>query len=383
MKQISSDLKILSTTIEVLRFPLALAVIFIHMGPSVVNLIDAKFSLFTHEGLYNLIGIVFSHVLTHIAVPCFFLISGFLFFLNFRKWSWLEYRKKMKSRLTTLFIPYILWNVTPWLLAIIKKGVKAVYDNSMVGQLRQYVIDCNFNILYDCNQWGGERTNWLGKHLLMTGPYDFPLWVLRDLIFMSVLTPIIYYLVKRLKLWYIVVLFMAYISRIWILIPGLHITACFYFSLGAFLSLNRINIISSIHKFRYIIVPLSIILFILCVIYDGMNTVMGQNIYPFFIFTTVFSVFYIVALVVEKYDIKPNKLLVSSCFFIYAFHALSLPGIGSPLSLCTRVLNTLFPDFLIANYLIVPFVTAVVCILIMQIGKKILPGVTKWYAGNR
>lgn len=382
MKQISSDLKILSTTIEVLRFPLALAVIFIHMGPSVVNLIDAKFSLFTHEGLYNLIGIVFSHVLTHIAVPCFFLISGFLFFLNFRKWSWLEYRRKMKSRLTTLFIPYMLWNVTPWLLAIIRIGVKNALGSNTFTQLGEYLTDYNINVLYNCHQWSGS-TNWLGKHLFMTAPYDLPLWFLRDLIFMSILTPIIFFFIKRLKLLYIVVLFLAYISRIWILIPGLTITACFYFSLGAFLSLNSINIISFVHKFRYIFVPLSVVLFILCVVYDGINTTVGQNIFPFFIFTTVFSVFYIVAFAVKKYDIKPNKLLVSSCFLIYAFHALSLPVIISPLSLCTRVLNTLFPKFPIANYLIVPFVTALVCILIMQIGKMILPGVTKWYTGNR
>lgn len=79
MKQFSKEGNILSNTIDVLRFPLAIAVIFIHMNPNVVNLIDADFSLFSNKGLFNLLGITLSHVLTSIAVPCFFFISGLLF----------------------------------------------------------------------------------------------------------------------------------------------------------------------------------------------------------------------------------------------------------------------------------------------------------------
>ena len=77
--------ELLSSTIDLLRFPLAIMVIFTHMNPHVINLIDADFSLFSGHGIYNIVGIVGSHVLTHIAVPTFFLISGFLFFNNFKK----------------------------------------------------------------------------------------------------------------------------------------------------------------------------------------------------------------------------------------------------------------------------------------------------------
>lgn len=382
MKQISNDSKILSSAIEVLRFPLAVGVIFIHMEPSVVNLVDAKYSLLSHEGLFNLLGITLSHVLTHIAVPCFFLISGLLFFLNIKEWNWTEYRRKLKSRVTTLLIPYIAWNVTPWLLAVLYLYIKAYSDNSLndlVGYINRYNID----ILYNCHQWGGERVDWLGNNLLMTGPYDLPLWFLRDLIFMTILTPIIYLFIKKFKLWYIAVLFIAYISRIWILTPGLHITACFFFSLGAFFSLNNINVISIVKKYRYRLVSLSIILLAISVVYDGTNTVTGQNIYPFFIITAVFVVFYIASLIVQKYNIMSNELLLSACFFIYAFHMVSLPIIGSPLGFCNRILNYILPDFPIVKYLAAPFLTVIVCILIMQIGKRLLPDITKWYTGNR
>ena len=108
-----------SATIDLLRFPLAIMVIFIHMNPDVINLVDADFNLMSWHGLYNVTGILLSHVLTHIAVPTFFFISGFLFFVNFQEWSWDNYKRKIHSRVRTLIIPYILWNIVPFLLLVL------------------------------------------------------------------------------------------------------------------------------------------------------------------------------------------------------------------------------------------------------------------------
>lgn len=383
MKQLSREDNILSNTIDVLRFPLAIAVIFIHMNPDVVNFIDADFSLFSNKGLFNLLGITLSHVLTGIAVPSFFFISGLLFFINIREWNWMQYRNKLKSRITTLLIPYIAWNITPWLLMLIGYYIKGNFIDHSLDKLIEFINNYNFNILYDCHHWGETKKNWLGDNLLMTGPYDLPLWFLRDLIFMVILTPIIYFFIKKIKLWYIVILFIAYISRIWTLIPGLHITACFFFSLGAFFSIKKVNVLSTIRKYRYVIIPLSIISLLITILYDGTNTEMGQNIYPFFIITTVLTIFYVTSRIVEIYNIKANKYLISSCFFIYAFHGVVIPGIGIPLGIVNKILSYILPEMSIIKYLATPFLTVVVCIFVMQISKKIMPSITKWYTGNR
>ena len=118
-KPLTDPIKVQSEAIDLLRFPLAIMVLFIHMNPSVINLLDADFSLFSGYGIYNVIGILLSHVLTHIAVPTFFFISGFLFFVNFMEWSWDGYKKKMKSRVKTLLIPYMLWNAIPFLILVL------------------------------------------------------------------------------------------------------------------------------------------------------------------------------------------------------------------------------------------------------------------------
>lgn len=383
MEQNSKENNILSDTIEILRFPLAIAVVYIHIGPNVINLLDADFNLFSHKGLLNLLGITFSHVLTHIAVPCFFLISGLLFFINMKEWNWIQYRNKLKSRVRTLLIPYVVWNITPWILMLIGYYIKGILVDNSLDKLIEYTNEYNLNILYNCHHWGETKINWIGENLLMTGPYDLPLWFLRDLIFMIILAPVIYLFIKKFKLWYIAILFIAYISRIWTSIPGLQISACFFFSLGAFFSISNIKILPTIQKYRYTIIPLSIILLLVNISYDGVNTIIGQNIYPFFIITTVLSVFYLTSELVKKYKFMANKFLVSSCFFIYACHKVIIPYLGSPLDICSKILGYILPGMPIIRYLTTPFLTIFVCMSIMQICKKLLPGIIKWYTGNR
>lgn len=74
-----------SRTIDWLRFPLAIAVVYIHsFGSYPIDLNFLHSDPFSSISIFNWIRICFSHVLTHIAVPSFYLISGYLFFHN---WS--------------------------------------------------------------------------------------------------------------------------------------------------------------------------------------------------------------------------------------------------------------------------------------------------------
>lgn len=381
------SVKLQSATIDLLRFPLALMVIFIHMSPSVINLIDADFSVLSGHGIYNIIGILFSHVLTHIAVPTFFFISGFLFFINFQEWSWEGYKKKLNSRIKTLFIPYLLWNAIPFLLFALSMTAGVVIKGNPIEKVQTFITANNWRIFYDCHEWDTTSLNWLGENLRMTGPYDLPLWFLRDLIVVTILTPIIYYVIKKFGLFAISILFVAYISRIWTLLPGFSITAFFYFSTGAYLALNKINIVQFVDKYKLLFVPICMILLVATTIYDGINTVIGQNIYPLFACTGVFTAFYIASKFIKKHNIKPNKLLVSSCFFIYAIHWVRLPQIGLPLWFIRDVLhvvipgNTCFEDFIC--YLTSPIVTAFLCVLLLMFARRWFPKLTLYFSGNK
>ena len=382
------SVKLLSATIDLLRFPLAIMVIFIHMNPEVSNLFDADFSLISGHGIYNVTGVLLSHVLTHIAVPTFYLISGFLFFINFQKWSWEGYKKKLSSRIKTLLVPYLLWNAIPFLLAVLAMLAAVAIKGKPIEGVETFIVEKNWHIYYDCNEWGTTRINWLGEDLRMTGPYDLPLWFLRDLIVVTMMTPIIYYAIKKSGLFIISILFVAYISRIWTPLPGFSITAFFYFSTGAYFALNKINVIQFVDKYKLLFIPICIILLVATtILYDGNNTVIRQNIQPLFVCTGVFTAFFVASRCIIKYNIMPNKMLVSSCFFIYAIHGVDLPRIGTPLELTTRVLHYIIPGNTGIEegfcYIISPIVTAFLCILLLMFARRSFPKLTLYFSGNR
>lgn len=376
-----------STTIDILRFPLAIMVVFIHMNPKVTNLLEIDYNLLSCHGIKNLIGILFSHVIASIAVPTFYIISGFLFFINFQKWNWADNKSKIRKRVKSLVIPYFLWNFVPFILYIIFMLVGVCFKGNSISNVYSYIQEYSWHIFYDCNEWGTTQVNWLGDNLRMTGPYNLPLWFLRDLIVLTFLNPLIYFIVKRIRISALFILFIAYISRIWTQIPGFQITAFFYFTTGAYFALNNLNIVSFAKRFNYLFLPVCIICLFITTIYDGVNTVVGQFFCPFFVFSGVFTTFYIASLLIKRYKIKPNKFLVSSSFFIYAFHVAYLPIIGNPLSFSQNILHKLIPGNTCIEdcicYMASPFLTIIICLLVLSITRKFLPKTTLLFTGNK
>ncbi len=375
-----------SSTIDLLRFPLILMVIFIHMNPHVNNILTTSYPLFSLQGIYNVMGISFSHVIPSIAVPIFFMISGFCFFYNFKEWSWDGYKKKIHSRTQTLLIPYILWNITPFILkvAAMLAGVYLLGHN--MDEVITFVQTNSWHIFYNCNTWQSSQVNWLGETIPMAAPYDVPLWFLRDLIIASILTPIIYIAIKKPKVFILFILFIAYISKVWVQLPGFQISTFFYFTLGAYFALNSINIVSFTNKYKLILIPTTILTLILAIICDGDSTVFGQTIYTFFVLAGVFTAFYVASICITKYSMQPNKRLTSSCFFIYALHVSGIPILGS-LSITLNVLHRIIPGDTITEdiicYIVSPFITAFLCILVLEIARRYFPKTTKLFSGNK
>lgn len=370
-----------STAIDLLRFPLAIAVIFIHMNPVTASLPDADFPILSGHGIYNIVSITLSHVLTQIAVPTFFLISGFLFFANFRKWSYIGYKNKMRSRIKTLVIPYILWNILAVGFVIIQKiaGV-LIYGNAWKGVL-DYIQKQNWHIFIDYQAWGLSQVNILGWPAYSTGPFNVPLWFVRDLIVVCVLAPAIYLIIKKTGLWGIFILFAAYLTRIWTIIPGFSITAIFYFALGAYFAVNGKNIVLFARKYCMITIPVSFLFFIACVIFDGRSTVVGYYLMPFYIVTAVFVAFYLASYLVEKKNMKPKALLVKSCFFVFAAHT-----VGSPMSLSQSIIHKIIPGTSGLEdgicYLLTPFCAAAICVMIYYVLSRYAPRVTTLLTGR-
>ena len=97
--------------------------------------------------------------LTQIAVPYFFMVSGF-FFLGKNYYEPQSYRQMIIKKIHTLFIPFVIWNVTGALCLL-------PFDKKAVGTDIFSVIQNLFN------------SHWYG-----------PLWYVRDLMVVMMLYPI-------------------------------------------------------------------------------------------------------------------------------------------------------------------------------------------------
>ena len=209
--------------IRQLRFPMIVLVTYAHSYGSVA---DGFSCLSSDWNTYEFLKLLVSQTLVKVAVPVFFIISGYLFFANVKVWNLTVYREKMFRRVKTLFIPYLIWNL---LMAIKLK---------------------TFSWAMFCAYWkpAGIQIDWLGNEQLMTAPANMPLWFLRDLMIVSLLTPIIYIAVIRLGFVLMGLLTILYLSGICAFIPGLFAYAVYFFTLGAFLSIRKQDLIMSVRR---------------------------------------------------------------------------------------------------------------------------------------
>lgn len=208
------------TPIEVLRFPLMILVLFVHVIPSDIHLVRLSFN---PDSMYSLVSELISHHLGRTAVPCFFLFSGYFFFLKIGVFDTRSYAAQLSKRWKTLLLPYLLWNMLLVSAAVLK--------NFVFGKLGMAEDD-----LYALLQ----RSSYYD--ILWGDPFLFPFWYLRDLICMTVLSPLFYLLFKYTGKWGLLLLALAYLLVWETNIPGFGTTAILFFGAGAFMGLYKYDL---------------------------------------------------------------------------------------------------------------------------------------------
>lgn len=171
----------------------------------------------------------FSTFLCCIAIPGFALISGYLFFATV-DFSKAAYKKKIQNRVFTLLIPYIVWNLIVFCGDV---ALAACGKTNLINTMEWNI----FNVL---DIFWGIKVGGAG-----TCPYNGPLWYIRDLFILYLLTPIIYPLLKRRFLKYIFAFIL--FSALFVKIPYVYYHErifTVYFCLGAFFAVNPIKFFS-------------------------------------------------------------------------------------------------------------------------------------------
>lgn len=220
-----------SRVISFLRFPLVMLVLFIHCNFASVS------TEFTSHTIATAISNFLSGTLAPVANATFFFISGMLFFHE-GTFSKEIYKRKLQSRFHTLLVPYLAWNALYLLLLFMVEAItgrtmaidKPITDMGVLDFLNSF-----WNISLIGGQGGVEA------------PIDIPLWFVRDLIVLCLAAPLVFLVVKfyskmhiYLQTCLLLPLFYCIDRCEWM--NGMLIIPAIYFTIGAYFSLNHIDI---------------------------------------------------------------------------------------------------------------------------------------------
>ena len=351
-------MKVNSEIISLLRLPLIVGVVFIHslsLGHGVYHIYDLYYSLITE-------------MLCGVCVPLFFFFSGYLFFQNLEAFSFEIYKSKIKKRINSLLIPFLFWNL--FVVVIIGMG-QLLLPSLFTGAFKN-VADFDFN-------------DWLSIFYCSLGsnkPIAYQLWFLRDLIMMSVLTPLFYYLCKYLKYWWIIVLMFLCLVGVPSLMPGLSFISLFYYCSGCWCGINKKAFVFKNHTLRWIMILLYCLLIVIEFSLKQVGYSWLKYIHSLNVMIGCISILQLTSICIERCNasksIFKKKSISNASFFIYCYHGIFATFMGKVAS--GFVNNDLEA---VGCYFAIVVLLVVMGVIIYNVLLKTLPRITLVITGGR
>ena len=356
----SAEEKSLLETLSFLRFPLIVCVVLCHAYISGLALTEAL-------GCFVKTSFVLSKIVARVAVPNFLLISGYLFFRNIESFTLQLYGDKLKRRLRSVVVPYLFWNGVVILLYFIGQSVVPELFSGANTKI------CDYTPL----EW--VKAFWRVDGTM--SPINPPLWYVRNLLVVFVISPLLYALLKNRG---VGAVFIAIMLLLWIFVPSIEMSVVwlqpkfiFFFSLGAWYAIHKV----AIPKFRPAVVVGGVVLYALAIagvfVYRGR---VDNILYELAILIGSLLVMYCACYLVGTKGWRIPSWIGSSYFFIFVYHAI-------PLSLLMRVALRLLKPETNGEYFAIYFGSCIV-ILLLGVGlfhliKRIFPKITAIILGSR
>ena len=276
----------------------------------------------------------FGRKITQIAVPVFFLLSGYLFFRTF---TWKKLVDKYKSRLKSIVIPYLVWCSIYYLYFVFLTNVPII---------RNYMHSDRICL---------SIYNWL---LSLWPKSYYTLWFLKNLILFIAITPILYITLKNRLHFYVglFVVFALIVNTNFKIVNGVPEGLDMYV-IGSYIAINHANLIYYRNK-----KVTFICIFLLIVMLATKIMVLNNITMVAFLLTVWFS------LDVFKLELDmPWWLKIT--FFIYVFHDIVLEAMEK-LFLLVFGNNPLMALF---GYLFMPLFCLIIIIFFACIIRHVKP----------
>lgn len=346
--------QILSDKIKVMSMICIILVLYIHTG--------------FHDYPHEILGMPFNHYLQNAisgmlgrtAVPIFYMISGYLFFLHIDNIK--DVVKKIQKRMRTLVVPFSIAALFFPLFFIIIEQIPSTSKFINSGSMTDGILSKSIGQLFIALFFDAGNGS----------PIAFQLWFLRDLILVIAITPFLHYmrLFPKMEILGLILLFILSYSKP----PYIPISALFWFLLGA-------RFLPLLHQIK----ALPIIMF-----YITISTI--QVAYPNKLWHLISLPVTMVGVVAiwRLYDVivganfclNKNSWLANICgysFFIYLFHEPTLNIIRKVLIVIGGHSSASFA----LTYLLSPWIFAIVWIIVAKGMQKYMPKVYDICTGGR
>lgn len=347
----------MSDLISLLRFPLMVTVVLLH----------CSFDLVMRNGMledsvcyadYTCFRLFVTEI-TNAAVALFFVFSGYLFFRN-GTLTLHSYGNKLQKRFYTILLPYLLWSIIYIALYFVAQLLLPTAMEGVMKPVTDFTMRDWFSCLWDVEDIA--RRN---------GPIVSQFWYLKELMIAVVLAPLLYGGVRYIRGWFFLVLLAMYLLPV----SSPTVVGILFFTLGTYLGVYKINIMSVAYTYRWV----STLLFV------GLTTMLialGCNIGVIYHLDSLLGAMAYVGwgtyILRTKHSRMPT-ILAASSFFLFAYHQL-------PVRLVTKIAA----PFIIESGFGYMVAQLVICALMSAVGvglyyilRTVLPRFTALLCGGR
>jgi len=161
-------------------------------------------------------------------------------------------------------------------------------------------------------------------------------------------------------------------------LPGLSIVSFFFFTAGAYFSINNINFVDNMRRMLWIVVPLYILLVVAQLVF--IDSRWWSDLYCAGIIISVITTVAVSAHFIGKESWHTNTFLANSSFFIFAYHRLPLVFV---IKFLFKILKPQSEGLLLFLYLACPTLIIVLGLIIYSLLKQFWPRFTAVISGGR
>lgn len=341
-----------SRKVIIVSFILAVFVMYIHAK----NLAYYDFGD-AHGTLIHVLNQIMSETFGRVAVPFFFLQSGYWMFrydIHEKKSGILK--RKLKKKVISLGIPYLVWNILGLLFFLIVTRIPGmpfkIYGGQVVGMTWSNILKGIF--LHE---------------------FYFPFWFMEELIVLTAFSPILAILLRNRHMSYVAIIILLVLSMLGLNTPFCQTNSALLFALGGTLSVYHRGYWENPNHNNFE-TAFYIVLFFICAAIKWLSIPFSYTIY-IVVAPILFWKSCELLGQMNVFDHEPLWFCKQS-FFIYSAHIFPVEGLSSILSKVSS--NMAWISF---SYMVNPLIVLAFLYVVARILAQKFPKVYGVLCGNR